>query len=442
MVPSSLSQQYLQHIQQQFSQTCQLLSEQGYGRLLIAAGDINYHFRDDGDYPFKLNPYFASWLNLVEAAGSWLIIDCQASKPTLLHYFPEDIWHQPAPLDDALVQQAFEVVSFGHPKELPQWLTSNEEKLAYIGPAQACIQDLPNCTTNCESLLTAIDYYRAYKSDYEQACIRQANEAAVLGHRAAAEAFYRGESEYQIHMAYLQATQQLDNDQPYNSIIALNEHAAVLHYPHKSRQQPASPKSFLIDAGVSVAGYAADISRSYAYQPGVFADLIVAMDSLQQNLVASLAVGLSYVDVHIQAHRALAAILLEFKLVQGSVDSLLAQGVTSVFFPHGLGHYLGIQVHDRGGWLTDPQGGELKAPQAHPYLRLTRSIEANQVFTIEPGLYFIEPILQQAQQDARGAAINWDAVTALKPWGGIRIEDNILMAETGAVNLTRLAGLV
>ncbi|MCR8923802.1 Xaa-Pro dipeptidase [Dasania sp. GY-MA-18] len=441
MLPSALTELYLKHVKKRFTETCEWLNQLGYSRLLIAAGDSHYHFRDDTDYPFKLNPYFASWLNLSEGAGSWLIIDSQKPQPSLLHYCPEDIWHQPAPLRDEVVQQAFEVIPYADAKDLKPLLNSKQQPSVYIGEPNALIAELPHCVSNCEQLLNLIDYHRAYKSEYEQGCIQLANHSAAIGHKAAAEAFYNGGSEYQIHMAYLQATQQLENEQPYNSIIALNEHAAVLHYPQKQRTKPEAHRSFLIDAGTCVGGYASDISRSYAFSSSDFADLIIAMNKLHEKLVDSLSLGQSYLDLHLAAHLGIAKILLEFKLAKGSVESLLEQKVTQVFFPHGVGHYLGIQVHDRGGWLSSPLGDVLEPPKDHPYLRLTRKLEANQIFTVEPGLYFIEPLLQQAKQDARKELINWPAVSAMQPWGGIRIEDNILMTAQGVTNLTQQASL-
>ena len=109
------------------------------------------------------------------------------------------------------------------------------------------------------------------------------------------------------------------------------------------------------------------------------------------------------------------------------------------FFPHGLGHFLGIQVHDVGGHLADPDGRRAPPPKAHPMLRSTRTLEPGHVLTVEPGVYFIEMLLDGWRNgtESRRDAINWEAVDALAPYGGVRIEDNVLVTDTGPRNLTR-----
>ena len=133
----------------------------------------------------------------------------------------------------------------------------------------------------------------------------------------------------------------------------------------------------------------------------------------------------------------LAEVLVDAELATGAPDTLLETGVTSAFFPHGLGHLLGIQVHDVGGHQENEAGGTIDPPSGHPFLRLTRTLEEGNVLTIEPGLYFIEPLLRQWRETGDIKAINWDKVEALSPFGGIRIEDNIVVTDGVPLNLTR-----
>lgn len=439
MVPEGLTELYKQHIQMQFDFFSQLLQQFAYERVVISAGELKYQFLDDNSYPFKLNAYFAQWLNLPNGSGSQILIEQGQDKPILYYYLPEDIWHKPSTIDQSVVYACFEVVNVNDVSAF-QCAVKSSGITAYIGDEDSCVIT-SSCVINPNNLLTSLDYHRAYKSEYEQACMTLANESAVKGHKAAAKSFYQGESEYCIQVAYLKATAQLDNDQPYNSIIALNEHAAVLHYPNKSRNIPVEHLSLLIDAGTCVGGYASDISRTYAKAGTDFADLIATMDGVQRSLVEAIKPGVSYVELHLLAHKKIADLLIDSGIASGQAAWLVEQGVTSVFFPHGLGHYLGLQVHDKGGWLHSARGDEQKPPQAHPFLRLTRKVECNQVFTIEPGLYFIEALLLQAKSDARAKAINWDVVDHYKAFGGIRIEDNVLLKDSGVSNLTRSAGL-
>ena len=105
--------------------------------------------------------------------------------------------------------------------------------------------------------------------------------------------------------------------------------------------------------------------------------------------------------------------------------------------PHGLGHFLGLQVHDVAGHQAAPEGGTKEPPARHPFLRTTRTIEEGQVFTIEPGLYFIPMLLREHRAGDTAACFDWDLVDRLTPCGGIRIEDNVLVTADGHRNLTR-----
>ena len=117
----------------------------------------------------------------------------------------------------------------------------------------------------------------------------------------------------------------------------------------------------------------------------------------------------------------------------------MANGLSGVFFPHGIGHLLGLQVHDVAGLAADVSGRtEIPRPPGHRYLRLTRTLEPGFVVTIEPGVYFIDLLLDAAQRDGLGRHIHWDTVRALQPYGGIRIEDDVVCTATNTPeNLTR-----
>src|SRR6185295_2879414 len=118
---------------------------------------------------------------------------------------------------------------------------------------------------------------------------------------------------------------------------------------------------------------------------------------------------------------------------------LVQRRITSTFLPHGVGHFLGLQVHDVAGFMADRSGRTIPKPEGHPYLRLTRVIEPGFVFTIEPGLYFIDTLLADLKKSDNAKYVNWEKVGGFRKYGGIRIEDNIVVTETGNENLTRLA---
>jgi Xaa-Pro dipeptidase len=133
----------------------------------------------------------------------------------------------------------------------------------------------------------------------------------------------------------------------------------------------------------------------------------------------------------------LAGILREHDFVRMSPEAAVASGVSSTFFPHGLGHMIGLQVHDVGGFQKADSGGTLAKPAAHPYLRFTRTLEPRMVVTIEPGIYFIDMLLAQLKTKPESKDIHWDKVDKFRRYGGIRIEDDVACTDAAPENLTR-----
>lgn len=168
-----------------------------------------------------------------------------------------------------------------------------------------------------------------------------------------------------------------------------------------------------------------------------FKALAEALNKLQLELCAMVKPGDSYAGIHLAAHRKVGTTLVDHGVLKCSVDAAIEKQHTSVFFPHGVGHHLGIQVHDIGGHQKSREGGVLPPPEAHPYLRNTRVMEAGQVFTIEPGIYFVQMLLEPHRTGPSSPDFNWPLIDSLAPLGGIRVEDNVVVTATGHRNLTR-----
>ena len=427
---------YKPHLDLLAQRTAQSLAACQFDALVVHAGSPPTQFLDDQDYPFKVNPQFKTWVPITDNPRCILVFK-PGSRLKVLFHQPQDFWHKPAPLPQAAWTREVDLQASADPaKESASW--AKLDRVAYIGPDAFAAGLDPSCI-NPPDLLARLNYDRAVKSDYELECMRHASELGARGHRAALAAFRRGASEYQAHMQYLEACGQREEEMPYNNIVAYNENCAVLHYQHLERGAPPALRSFLIDAGAQYRGYASDITRTYAASGGRFADLIEALDAAQQGLCAQIISGRDYREVHLSAHRALGDVMHEIGITKLAGQAALEAGVTSVFFPHGIGHLLGLQVHDVGGVMGDVKGGELKRPEGHPYLRLTRMLEPGVVVTVEPGIYMIDSLLAAAHGDARRAHIDWSVVEELKPFGGIRIEDNVVATDAEPENLTRAA---
>jgi Xaa-Pro dipeptidase len=364
-----------------------------------------------------------------------ILVVVPGERLKVLFHMATDYWHKPATLPQAPWTAEVDLIAMAEPsKASGHW--ANLGRVAFIGP-DAFAAGTDPASINPPDLLARLHYDRAVKTGYELECMRRASELGARGHRAALAAFRRGGSEYEAHMQYLQACAQREEEMPYNNIVAYNENASVLHYQHLERTPLKSPRSFLIDAGAQYRGYASDITRTHAAFPGRFADLVAAVDTAQQALCDEIVAGRDYREVHLSAHRILGDVMQRMGLTKLSGQAALELGITSVFFPHGIGHLLGLQVHDVGGVMADVQGHERQRPEGHPYLRLTRMLEPGVVVTVEPGIYLIDSLLAAAHADSRRAHIDWGVVDELKPFGGIRIEDNVVTTAAQPENMTR-----
>ncbi len=430
-----LDQLYPEHVAKLQSRTGHALARIDCGALAIGAGRAKYRFLDDRPDPFAVNPHFKAWVPILDAPGSFLIC-VPGRKPLLLFHQPEDYWHKPPVLPDGRWMDQFEVKVLRDPGDARAHIPP---RTAYVGEPFDGADDWGFSVSNPRALLDDLHFARAAKTPYELACLREASRLGARAHRAAHRAFAAGASEYEIHLEYLAACGLTEPELPYSNIIAVNEHAAILHYTDLKRTPAGVRRSFLIDAGAQFRGYASDITRTYATAASPFADLIAGVETLQQSLCAMVAPGVAYPDIHLAAHRLIATLLVELGIVRCSPEAAVATGLTGVFFPHGIGHYLGLQVHDVGGHQASAEGGVAPPPAGHPYLRLTRRLEAGAVVTIEPGVYFIDLLLQKAQGDGRGRDIDWDTVADFTPYGGVRIEDNVVATLTEPENLTRRA---
>jgi Xaa-Pro dipeptidase len=427
-------QLYAAHIQELRRRYDEALEQAGCKAVLVAAGTPAAVFADDQHLPFKPNPHLLQWVPLAEHPDSILTYR-PGQTPELLVYAPTDYWHRTAPVPDLVLEGPVNVRMVHAGAELLRHAKSLPARTAFLGEVRQREDSFGLRRVNPKKLVDFLHYQRSFKTPWEVANIKQASLSAVTGHRAAENCFRNGGSEYAIQNAFRVACDTTDNEMPYPAIVAINQHAATLHYQRLDRSS-AENKSLLIDAGASINGYASDITRSYANDVE-FSALIEAMDKLQQELCAAAQAGVDYRELHLAAHHGISQLLREAEIIDMAPEEAMATEVSRTFFPHGLGHFLGLQVHDVGALLASGGGKQIPRPDKDPYLRLTRILEPGNIITIEPGLYFIESLLEQLRQQPASKRINWPRVENFIQFGGIRIEDNIHITETGNANLTR-----
>jgi len=414
-----------------------VLKMENIDSIAIPSGELKVQFLDDMDYPFKVNPQFKTWVPITNNPHCWIVYRVE-QKPILVFYQATDFWHKPVELKDDIWTGYFDIKIIHQPHEAYQHLPENSPDCALLGEWNHFYQGrLEQLLQNPETLLNRLHFARTIKTSYEIESMKMANQIAVRGHLAAEQAFISGESELSIHMAYLKATGQLEQELPYGNIVALNQNAAVLHYQHCETDTSARRNSFLIDAGATWNGYNSDITRTYAAEAGEFADMLIAFEEIQLKLVAALKPGVDYIQMHHQTHQLIAVWMEQFGLLTCSAESAMEAGVTQTFLPHGLGHFIGLQVHDVAGKLGDAVGSPIQQPENYPFLRLLHTLEVGHVVTVEPGVYFIPSLLEPLRQSNQGKLVNWSKVEAMLPFGGIRIEDDVVITEEGHLNLTR-----
>ncbi|QOW25112.1 Xaa-Pro dipeptidase [Lysobacter sp. H23M47] len=435
MAISELAQAYPQHVAELVRRSTIALERSGFDHLVVPSGTVHYQVFDDRDYPYAVNPQFKAWAPLTRSPGSWLVFT-PGNKPRLVYLQPFDYWHVVPQTPSGYWVEQFDIVIIRKPEEALQHLPADVARCAILGEAASALGDyLPD---NPAAVVNYLEYHRAFKTDYEIGMMREATRVGVRAHRAAEAAFRSGASEFDIHMAYCIAARQDANELPYHNIVALNEHAAVLHYTELATTPPEDIRSFLIDAGGSFGGYASDITRTYAADPdSEFQALIDAVDVAQRQMCDEVRAGFDYRELHLGAHLKLAGVLKDFGLIDMSPEAALETGVSNAFFPHGIGHGIGLQVHDVAGFAESDAGGVIPRPDGQPFLRSTRTLEPGMVMTIEPGVYIIDMLLDEIRKGEHAGSLNWDRIAGFRPFGGVRIEDDVVCTDGDPINLTR-----
>jgi Xaa-Pro dipeptidase len=426
----SFESTYPEHVQHIQRATEAALAQHKYEALVLCSGAAQSKNRfDDQSWPLSPTPAYSHWCPLAEPDA--FVIVRPGRKPTLVRTIVDDFWETAAQPESEHFWSAFDVVQIdpGHAGDV---VPGGRIAVITRDPGSA-----PAGEVNPAPLMISLDVIRTKKTPYEVECLLEAERRAVRGHKEIEARFRAGKpSELELHLAYLAATQQDDPATPYKNIIAFGAHASVLHYIAYERERVGGDTSLLVDAGARCNGYASDITRTYVRGngPGAqrFGELLARMEQLQQQICKQIRPGLAYEQLHDDSHRLLADVLRDLGIAKASAAELIDRGITRALYPHGLGHSLGIVTHDVG----------LKPHPPRPenrFLRNTSTIEVGQVFTIEPGIYIIDALLAPLREDDRARMIEWKAIDELRPFGGIRIEDNVLVEAGGIRNLTREA---
>ncbi|MCP3136409.1 aminopeptidase P family protein [Pyxidicoccus xibeiensis] len=292
-----------------------------------------------------------------------------------------------------------------------------------------------------EPLAEAMVALRLRHDDAAVAQLRKAAEVTAPAHLAGMRATRPGLLEAVVRSAMEAEFLSRDVRPAYCPIVTV--HGEVLHnlkYHHALREGDL----LLADVGgESPGGFACDVTRTWPVS-GRFSttqrELYEVVLRMQKASISAVRPGVRYRDVHLTAHREMARGLVALGILRGDVEELVVDGVTALLFPHGIGHLMGLDVHDMED-LGDRAGyapGRTRSQEfGHRYLRLDRDLEPGMAVTIEPGFYQVPGILGDARLTARaGDRLNREVLARYSDVRGIRIEDDVLVTATGHEVLT------
>ena len=216
-------------------------------------------------------------------------------------------------------------------------------------------------------------------------------------------------------------------------------HGEILHSTSYSNRLEKG-QLILIDAGAeSPMHYATDITRTYPVS-GVFTpiqkDIYDIVLKAQIEAISTIKPGIPFRDVHFTAARVMASGMKDMGFMKGNTEDAVKEGAHALFFPHGIGHMIGLDVHDMEDLGEDHIGYDNEfsrsAQFGTAYLRMAKRLKEGNVVTVEPGIYFIKALIDQWHGERKFADfLNYDRIKGLTGFGGIRIEDNIAVTKAG-----------
>ena len=272
--------------------------------------------------------------------------------------------------------------------------------------------------------------------------LRAAADVSVKAHLAGIKATKNTTTEAEIRGAMEGVIIAHNMTCAYNSIVTVQ--GEVLH--NESYHNQLQPDDLLLaDVGAETSnGWAADITRTWAIS-GQFSstqrDIYEVVLKAHDDCIAKLQPGVEYQDIHLLAAETIAAGLVDLGILKGNPQDLVEMDAHALFFPHGVGHLLGLDVHDMED-LGDVAGYEAGRNRSDrfglEYLRLNRPLQSGMLVTIEPGFYQVPAILNDVNfRNKYQDVVNWERLAQFADVRGIRIEDDVLIADAGVEVLTQ-----
>ena len=428
-----------QHREKLFS----LFDDNQNGVVFIQGAEIMYRYDTDYEFPFRQESNFW-YLTGVNEAECSLVLDLKKEEYHL--FVPERdaqyaVWHGYVKTKEQY-QEEYQPDHLHYRNDILKVLNELKPETVYcIDDEQAeFVEDLNRgFNVETEALVDALTYCRVLKTDWELDQLREACRVNDLAYLEVMRSIKPGMYEYEMKAIFNKV--QIENglmQDAYNGIFASGVNASILHYV-VNNSKIKDGDLFLMDSGFECNGYASDYTRTFPangkytdIQKGIYNSVLTGMDKV----LDSIKPGVKMEDLHLLAARTMMEGLKDMGVVKGNVDDMMAENIFALFFPHGLGHFLGLDTHDVGGY---PKGVDRIERPGIKFLRARRELLPGMVVTIEPGIYFVPAVLEPAIADPeKNQFLNTEKVESLLGFGGVRIEDDIIVTEDGMENMTNV----
>ncbi len=311
------------------------------------------------------------------------------------------------------------------------------DHLIYLSKLLSCDIDAVKNFISPE-LINAVIALRSVKDEYEIAEIEKAVDVAYIMHTTAMKMGFPGNFEYELSGALEGIAASHGGAISFPIILSMN--GQILHN-HEHCNELVSGRLVVTDAGAETSmGYASDITRTFPVggkfderQKAIYEIVLAANNHAIENA----APGVSNLDLHLGAAKIISGGLKDLGILKGNVEDIVSAGAHALFFPHGLGHMMGLDVHDMEGLGENlvgyGDGIERSNQFGLAYLRMGKKLQPGYVFTIEPGCYFIPPLMELWKKEGKHTDfIDYSKAEEFLGLGGVRIEDDVLVTETGS----------
>jgi len=449
-VPMELHKQNREKLVQMFRKS----SDSNAGVIVLQGGEATTHHETDHEHLFRQESYF-HYLFGVKEADCWGAIDVYSGKSWLFvpNFPPEygvwmgkiqplSFWKDMYAVDEVrFVEQLTDVLSTEIKCQTVYVMhgTNSDSKNAH---KQLTFPGIDKFTVDKEKLFPVLSECRVIKSDLELDLLRYVNRVSSDAHRTVMKKIKAGLSEFQMEAVFLYECYYKGGCRhcSYTCICASGDNGATLHYGHAgapNNKQIQDGEMAVFDMGAEYHCYASDITRSFPVNGKFTQDQRIVYETVlaaQEAVMKSMKPGVLWPEMHRLANRVICEEFKRHGLLKGDVSDMMKHHIGAVFMPHGLGHFLGIDTHDVGGY---PAGTERILEPGIRSLRTVRRLEPGMVITVEPGIYFIDTVLDKAAQDPNQSQfLNMEVINRFRKFGGVRIEDDVIVTQHGMENMT------